>query len=167
MVSSKHAGVPAVRDMRRVEVADPLAAEVDHLAVLQHARRAVGHVVERHHAAGLPVRHLRLRRDREPLVHRAALVGLVVAEGDPAQPFGRDEPADGLADEREHPPQAGVEQQRLVPEDEELVEGEAGGRRDLRHEGREPVDAVGDLVDPGFHDVPPCCVRRWTSAVSI
>ena len=58
---------------------------------------------------------------------------------------------DRLADEREHLPQAGVEQQRLVAEDEELVEGEAGRRRDLRHEGREPIDAVGDFVDPGRH----------------
>jgi hypothetical protein len=48
-----------------------------------------------------PVRHRGVRRDREPLVHRAAFVGLVVAEGDPAQPLGRDQPADRRADERE------------------------------------------------------------------
>ena len=90
--SIQHAGVPAVRRMRRVDVAHALAAaEVDHLAVGEHARRAVGHVVERHQAAGLAVRDLRLRRDRQPLVHRAAFVGLVVAEGDPAQPLGRDD----------------------------------------------------------------------------
>ena len=59
--------------------------------------------------------------------------------------------ASAVAVEREHLAQAGVEQQRLVAEDEELVEGEAGRRRDIRHEGREPVDAVGDLVDPGLH----------------
>ena len=91
----QHAGVPAMRRMRRVDEADALAAaEVDHFAVLQHARRAVGEVVERHHAAGLAVRRRRLRRDREPFVHRAALVGLEMAEGDPAQALGRDDAAD-------------------------------------------------------------------------
>ena len=62
---------------------------------------------------------------------------------------------DGVAVEREHLPQPGVEHQRLVAEDEELVEGEAGRRRDVRHEGREAVDAVGDLVDLGFHERSP------------
>ena len=38
-----------------------------------------------------------------------------------------------------------VEQQRPITPDQELVEGEAGRRRDLRHEGREPEYAVGDL----------------------
>ena len=43
-----------------------------------------------------------------------------------------------------------VEQQRLVGVDQELVEGEAG-RPDLRHEGRQAIDLVGDLGDFGFH----------------
>jgi hypothetical protein len=51
-----------------------------------------------------------------------------------------------------------VEEQRLVAEHEELVEGEAGGRGDLRHEGGEPVDAVRDLADPRFHG--PLLCRR-------
>ena len=33
------AGIPAVRSVRGIDVADPLAADVDHLAVCQHARR--------------------------------------------------------------------------------------------------------------------------------
>ena len=57
-----------------------------------------------------------------------------------------------VAVEREHLAQAGVEHQRLVAEDQELVEGEAGGRGDVRHKGREPIDAVGDFVDLGFHE---------------
>ena len=44
----------------------------------------------------------------------------------------RHDPGYCRRDEREHPAQAGVEQQRLVAQDEELVEGEAGGRRDRR-----------------------------------
>ncbi len=53
--------------------------------------------------------------------------------------------------QREEPPHAGVEQQRLVGVDQELVEGEPGGGGDLGHEGREAVDPVGDLVDVGLH----------------
>ena len=109
-----------------------------------------------------PCAGLRLRRDREPLVHRAAFVGLEMAEGDPAQALGRNEAAHGVAVERKHLAQAGVEHQRLVAEDEELVEGEAGRRGDVRHEGREPVDAVGDFSDLGLHS----CLRieGWLGA---
>jgi hypothetical protein len=39
----------------------------------------------------------------------------------------------------------------LVSKNEELVEGKAGWRRDLRDKRREPVNAVGDLVDFGSH----------------
>ena len=46
---------------------------------------------------------------------------------------------------------AGVEQERLLVADEELVEREAGRRRDLVDEGGEPEDVGGDLVDPGVH----------------
>ena len=38
-----------------------------------------------------------------------------------------------------------------LTEHEELVKGEAGRRRDLRHEGRKPIDAIGDLADLGLH----------------
>ena len=51
---------------------------------------------------------------------------------------------DRLRHQREHPALAGVEEQRLVGVDEELVEREAG-RPDVGDEGREAVDAVGDL----------------------
>jgi hypothetical protein len=84
--------------------------------------------------------------------HRAALVRLEVAERDPAQLLGRNEAAQRVTRERKHLPQSGVKQQRLVADDEELIEGEARRRRDVRHEGREPIDAVGDFVDPGLHD---------------
>ena len=47
--------LPAMGNMRRVEVADPLAfAQIDRFTVLQDARRAVGHVVQRHQTSGLP-----------------------------------------------------------------------------------------------------------------
>ena len=46
----------------------------------------------------------------------------------------------------------GVEEQGLFVVDEVLVEGEPG-RTDFGDEGREPVDAVGDLADVGVHCV--------------
>ena len=56
------------------------------------------------------------------------------------------DPGHRLGDEREHAAGPGVEEQRLVGVDQELVEGEPGRRRDLGHEGRDAVDPVGDLV---------------------
>src|SRR5580704_17222990 len=44
-----------------------------------------------------------------------------------------------------------MEQQRLVAEDEEMVEGEPRRRRDIRHIGRDALDAIRNLVDLGFH----------------
>jgi hypothetical protein len=111
---------------------------------------------------------------REPFVHRPALVGLEMAERDPAQALGRDDAAKRVAVERKHLAQTGVEHQRLVAEDEKLVEGEAGGRGDVRHVGREPVDAVADLADCRFHEFlhvikrlrdPSRPAGRWTFAI--
>jgi hypothetical protein len=87
----------------------------------------------------------------EPQVHRAAFVGLDMAEADPAQPLERDEAGDCVAHGREQTAMAGVEEQGLVAEHQILVEGEAGRRRDLGDIGGYPEDSVGDLVDTGGH----------------
>jgi len=125
--------------------------EVDRLAVGERPRQPVGEVVERHHAAQRAVRDRGGRRRREPVVHRAALVGLDMAEGDPAQTVERQHARVGRRDGPEHPARAAMEQQRLVGDHEELVEGEAGRRGNRRHEGRQSIEAVGNLVDPGGH----------------
>ena len=91
-----------------------------------------------------------VRRGGQELVHGAALVGLDVTERDPAQPLDRHDPLDGFADAGKHRAVAGVEQQRLVVVDQELVEGEPV-RADLGHERRQPVDIRCDLVDFGGH----------------
>jgi hypothetical protein len=46
---------------------------------------------------------------------------------------------------------AAVEEHRLVAVDQELVEGEAGGRGHLGDPGRHPIDARGDLADLRLH----------------
>ena len=97
------------------------------------------------------VRDLRIRRDREPFVHRAAFIGLVMAEGDPAQPLGRHDAAERIVVERKHLAQAGVEHQRLVTEDEKLIEGEAGRRGDARDEGREAINSVCNFSNLRVH----------------
>ncbi len=141
----EHDRVPAVRDVRGRQEAHALAAEVEHLAVRERARRPVGLIPERDHAADLALRGRRLRGRGQPLVERAALVGLEVAVADPAQARERHDPRQRLADpgiERAH---AGVEQQRLLGVDQDLVEREPA----LRGERREPVDAGSDLVGTG------------------
>ena len=94
---------------------------------------------------------LRARRGVEEQVHRAALVGLDVGERDPAQILYRNDAVDRVGHEREQLAHPGVEQERLVAADQELVEREARGRGDFVDLGRQAEDVGGDLVDLGFH----------------
>jgi hypothetical protein len=137
--------------VRRVDVAHAPAAEVEHLAVGEHARRAIGVVGQVDAAGDVAVRHFGARRGLQPQVERAAFVGLEMAEADPAQALERHDRGHGRTDGGEQLAVSGVEQQRLVAEHEELVEVEPGGRGDLGDVSRDPEDAVGDLVDAGGH----------------
>src|SRR5262249_45995511 len=104
-------------DVRGVDETDALAAaEVDNFAVRQHARGTIREIVEGYHAASLTVRGRRLRREREPFVHRAALVGLEMPERDPTQPTRRHDAAQCVAMDRKHVSKTGMEHQRLVAE---------------------------------------------------
>jgi hypothetical protein len=110
----------------------------------------------------------------EQQVHRATLVGLEVAEGDPAQLFQGDNVVDGLGHEREQLSHSGVEKERLVTGEQELVEGEPvlGDARDV---GGQAIDVRPDFVDGGVHDSmvrrigrqgrdlsrTPALVRKW------
>ena len=148
------ASFPAMRNMGRIEIADaPALAQVDRLPIFQNAGRAIGHVVQRHVAGRLTVGNLGLGGDGQPVIHRTAFVRLVVTEGDPTQLLRRDQPADGFAHQRKHPPGAGVKQQGLVSQDEKLVEGEPGRGRDFRNVSGEAKDTLGDFVDLGLHDI--------------
>src|SRR5215813_109122 len=104
-----------MRDVRRVYETDALtAAEIDDFAVRQYARGTIREIVEGYHAAGSTVRGRRLWRDREPFVHRAALVGLEMPERDPTQAIGRHNAAQCIAIDRKHFSEAAMEHQRLV-----------------------------------------------------
>ena len=161
------AGVPAVRGMRRIDEAHPLAADVDHLAVGEDAGRPVGEVIQGDEAAGGAVGRRRLRGGGEPFVHGAALVGLEMPEGDPAQPLGGHDAREGVAIERKHLAQSRVEHERLVAEDEELVEGEAGRRGDVRDESGQAENAEGDFIDLGLHGMSPGLGCRFRVRVGV
>jgi hypothetical protein len=147
----EHLRLPAMGYVRRRNQPDPPASQIQDLAVVQDMRRAVGEVVDRDVAAETAVDHPRLRSRRQPLVHRSAFVGLDVAEADPPQALDRHQPGQGARDQGKQGPGAAVEEQGLVGEDQELIEAEAIGRRDLGYMGRQAEDAVADLVDPGLH----------------
>src|SRR3546814_10649480 len=111
-------------------------------------------------SSDLAMRHLRIGTGGEPGVHRAALIRFHMAEADPAQPLDRHDPRDRRGHRIEHAPGAAVEQQRLLRLHQELVEGEAGGRRDLRHKGGEPIDPLRDFSNVGAHAETPSSASR-------
>ena len=89
--------------------------------------------------------------DGEPLVQRAALVGLEVAEPDPAERRRLDDGCDRLPRHPEHASHERVHEERLVVLHEILVELEAI----VRMERGDAVDVRGDLGDAAFHERPP------------
>jgi hypothetical protein len=118
-----------MRDVWRIDVPNALATQVDNVAVGQFARRPVAQVIERDHAADRPVRHLGTRGGGEEFVHRATLIGFHMSEGDPAQPLDGNDAGDRLRNQGKHAPGAGMEEQRLVGIDEELIERKAAWGR--------------------------------------
>ena len=95
------AGVPGMRNVRSIEMTHDLAPEIQHLLVGERARRTQRAVIEPGVAADDSVRRSRLRPGSEPLVERAALVRLRVAEGYPLEPFDVDDMGDSLGHRRE------------------------------------------------------------------
>ncbi len=80
----------------------------------EDARRPVGHVVERDVATGLAMGDPGLRGDRQPLVHGAALIGLVSGRRRSSAAFRGQKARHRRATCGNIVPVAGVEQQRLV-----------------------------------------------------
>jgi PAS domain S-box-containing protein len=90
------AGFPGMGNMRGVEIAYALAAEVQHLSICKRARWPVGQIVQRHHAGDHAMGDLRFRGHGQPLIHRTAFIGFDMAEGNPAQPLQRQNAGRGL-----------------------------------------------------------------------
>lgn len=120
-----------MRHVRRIEPLDGVPAQRERVAVGERPWRAVGDVVGGHHGGDLPAHRNRLRRDRQPLVHRAAFIRLEMRVRDVAQPLDGQHALDRLAREGEQPARSRVEQERRVVDDQVLVEVElarASGR---------------------------------------
>jgi hypothetical protein len=70
-----------------------------------------------------------------------------MTEADPTQRGERQHLADRIGNQREQRPHAGVEQERFVGVDEDLVERHSG----VGNERRDAEDVVGDLGRDGVH----------------
>ena len=116
---------PIVRNVRRIDVPNLLATEINDLAVGQPARRSIAQVVERYHTARGTVCDFGAWRRGEKFVHRTAFVGFHVPKCDPSESLERNDTGDRLRHEREHAPRAGVEEKWVFGIDEKLIEREA------------------------------------------
>ena len=115
-----------------------------------HLRRTVGKVVQRDHACDGAVDDLGVGSVGQEEVHGTAFVGLDVTEGDPSQGLRIDDLRHGIADQRIQLTHAGVEQERLLVADKELVERQTTGP-DLGDVCREAEDVGGDFVNGCEH----------------
>jgi hypothetical protein len=147
----EHARIPPVRQVGRRHPPEPMTAGLDHLARCQAARRAVAEVFEIHRGAQLAAGRLCIRRNREPLVERSALVHLEVAPADPPQRRGIDHASHRVPHFRKHLPHARVKQERFRVADEEVVELQV----ELRNVDGNAKQVLGDFVDLCSHGGPP------------
>jgi hypothetical protein len=119
------------------------------LAVAERARCAVGIVGDRDLGGDAAADRLGIGCGGKEVVERAALVGLEMREGEPAQASDREDAPDRLRRDLEGLAVAGVEEQRFVAGDQVLVVAEAAGEIARRHRRADAVDAVGDFIDAG------------------
>jgi hypothetical protein len=90
-------------------------------------------------------------RGGEEFVHCAAFVGFHVSEGDPAESLERNDAGNRLRHEGEHASRARVKKERIVSNDEELIERESA-RRCVRDARRQAKDAIRYLVSISLHE---------------
>src|SRR6476661_10802586 len=90
--------------------------------------------------------NLRSWRCCQPLIHRAALVGFDMAEGEPPKPVNRNDPRNSFGNRAEQCAWPRVEEQWFFGLDQELVEREPV-RRDAGHASGNTEDTVRDLMD--------------------
>src|SRR5215471_4902226 len=145
------AGIPTVRNVRRVDAGGALAPQIDRLSILECPRRTNRRVVQPDVTSDPSVRRCRVGRRGKPFIERTTFVRLHVAERYPAQPSQVHDSCGGGADAGKQEALPAVEQQRLVGIDEELVKGDSGRRSGFGHEGREPINSIRNFIDAGFH----------------
>jgi hypothetical protein len=88
--------------------AEAVPARRQHVPVGQGFGQAGREIVDVDDGPDDAAHRLRVRRGLEPEVQGTALVGLEMAEADPADPRGIEDPGDGLPDRREGGPVAGI-----------------------------------------------------------
>src|SRR5262249_45312226 len=129
-------GIPAVRNVRRVDAGGALASQIERFSILERPRSTDRGIVEPDVTSYPSVRRGGVGRRSEPFVERTAFVRLHVAEGYPAQPLQIGDSCGGGANAGKQKALPAVEQQRLLSIDEELVEGDSGRRSSIGQEGR-------------------------------
>src|SRR5215510_11210042 len=141
---------------------EPMAAGIQSLVGRQAARRPDREVLDVDCRSDLAARPLRVRRDREPVVQRAAFVDLEMTPANPPQRGRVDDPGDGIANLGKHLSHAGVKQQRFLVTDEKVVELQI----ELRDVDGDAKQVLGDFVDL-CHGWPPFCAFQQGSAASV
>lgn len=136
-----------MRDVRRGDIADAFAAEVERFAVTERAWRTDGQVVGREHAAESTHGDTCVRRGAQPVIHRTRFVCLEMTVGHPAQLLDRDHLAQCRMHRREQLALTAMEQQRFVGDDQILVEAQVC-RLDV---GGKLVNPVRDLGNNSIH----------------
>ena len=121
-----------MRNVRRIDVPNALAADIDDLAVGEPAGRSITQIIERNQTTECTMRDLGARRRDEKLVHRPAFVRLHVSESDPSDSLERNDAGYRLGHQRKHAPRTGMKEKRLVRVNQELIERETT-RRGVRY----------------------------------
>src|SRR6185369_17158604 len=132
-----------MRELRRVNEAETIFAGLQTVVRVQHLRGSIGEIVEVYKAADHAVDWSCIRCDLQPLIKRSALVGLEVAEADPAQLCGIDDLGNHFTQGREHGTRSGMEEQGLFVFHQEMVELQV----DLGNENGKTINIRRDFED--------------------
>jgi hypothetical protein len=95
-----------------------MASKIDHLAVLNDGRLALGKIPQREYGAQLGAQSRRRRSQRQPFVDSAALIALMVGNGDVLQTCRIHDLAEHRADPREGPAEQRLNDRRLAGGDQ-------------------------------------------------
>src|SRR5215510_16554674 len=140
--------------MRRRDEAEAMVAGVDHLVGCKATGRASGKILEVHEDTDLAAGRLRPRGDRQPIVEGSTFIHLEMAPTDPANRRRIKDTRNGVPYIREHTAHSGMEEERLLVPDQEVIELEVN----LRNVDGDAEQVGGNFVD-ARHELPP--VPAW------